>query len=69
MPGLGGAETLAALRQLQPEVKVVPTSGYEKATALRSLGENNLAGFLQKPFTAAALLDTVERVLHGECLS
>jgi PAS domain S-box-containing protein len=63
MPELGGREVFEALRQIDPEVQVVLTSGYTKVEATRGFESDDLAGFLQKPYDMAALLDTVRQHL------
>jgi two-component system, cell cycle sensor histidine kinase and response regulator CckA len=66
MPGLDSTETLAAIRQVRPDVKVLLMSGYDRSEALRRFREPDLAGFLQKPYTLHTLLDAVGRALSGE---
>ena len=59
MPGLGGAATIHALRALDPAVLIVATSG-------RPLDEQTLLpiqGFLAKPYSARALLETVQATM------
>jgi CheY-like chemotaxis protein len=55
MPGMSGAATFDALRQIAPDLKVLLASGFSvegQAQALLSRGAN---GFLQKPFDVSAL--------------
>lgn len=55
MPGMSGGQTFDALREVSSEVKVLLSSGYGvegEASAILARGCN---GFLQKPFTVAAL--------------
>ena len=55
MPGMNGEDTLAALRAIAPDVRVLLISGYsENARAARLAGAAPV-GFLQKPFTREAL--------------
>ncbi|MFZ5481867.1 MAG: CHASE domain-containing protein [Myxococcota bacterium] len=62
MPGLGGPETLAAIRRDHPGLRVLVTSGYGEEEALRRLAANAPEGFCAKPFTEAELCDAVARV-------
>ena len=55
MPRMDGAATLAALRQIQPEVKVILCSGYDESEATQRFTGQGLAGFLQKPYTLGKL--------------
>jgi PAS domain S-box-containing protein len=63
MPRMNGPETLAALKQLEPSVRVVLTSGYHEEDATASLGGAGLAGFLQKPFRAGELASAIRRAV------
>ncbi len=60
MPGLSGLETLAALREIDPEIGVIISSGYSQSS-LGSQLEN--VSFLQKPYDIDQLIDIVERHL------
>jgi two-component system, cell cycle sensor histidine kinase and response regulator CckA len=62
MPRMDGHETLRALQEIDPEVRVLLSSGYgEQEAALGGAAESS-AGFLQKPYTVAALLEAVRTV-------
>ncbi|RMH18008.1 MAG: response regulator [Acidobacteria bacterium] len=63
MPELSGAETLKALRQLDPAVRVILASGYSEEEATRHLTGLEPAGFLKKPFRASELMRIVDRVV------
>ncbi len=63
MPGIDGAETFRLLRQIRPDVKVILSSGYNEQEATRRFAGKGLAGFLQKPYLAATLLNKVWEVL------
>ncbi|MEZ4452291.1 MAG: response regulator [Nannocystaceae bacterium] len=63
MPGLGGRETVDALRERHPEVAALFMSGYTADAVLRRGVEASRVAFLQKPFTTAALLRKVREVL------
>ena len=58
MPGMGGRELMERIRQLDPNLPVMPTSGY----VLPEDKKNN-AGYLQKPFTSTELLLKVKAAL------
>ena len=63
MPGMNGEETFAQLRRINPEVRVVLTSGYNEQEVTSSLAGKGLAGFIQKPYRADNLLATFHKVL------
>lgn len=63
MPGLSGQETLAALRQVNPAVRVILSSGYNEVEAMRRFRAEGSLGFLQKPYSADRLIQTVKQHL------
>lgn len=64
MPKLSGEETFKSLRELNGDVRVVLSSGYnEQEVVDRFVGES-LTGFLQKPFEANHLLSKMREVLE-----
>jgi len=65
MPNMGGEEAFTELRQLDPDLRIILSSGYgEKEIAERFVGQG-LAGFIQKPYLAAKLVTKVRDVLSG----
>ncbi len=62
MPNLSGAQALAALRALDPEVPVILSSGYTEVDALEGV-KDTIAGFVHKPFSGEQLLAAVRQVL------
>ncbi len=58
MPGMGGRELAERIRQLYPELPVMPTSGYVMAE-----DKKHGVGYLQKPFTSTELLLKVKAAL------
>jgi len=61
MPGIGGLETFDLLREIDPAVRVVLCSGYNEVEATRTFVGKGLAGFVQKPYDAAALAAALRR--------
>ena len=62
MPGMSGLECYRALRRIQPEVKVLLSSGYNEQDATSEFAGRGLAGFVQKPYRLKSLLEMVSRV-------
>jgi DNA-binding NarL/FixJ family response regulator len=62
---MSGEETLRQLQMVNPRVKVLLTSGYNEVEAVQRFAGKGLAGFIQKPYTAAALAEKVKEVLAG----
>jgi two-component system, cell cycle sensor histidine kinase and response regulator CckA len=58
MPGMGGRELMEHIRQRGLEMPIIATSGYVVSEDVQ-----NMAGYLQKPFTSADLLRKVKTAL------
>ena len=50
MPGLNGAETFDKLRAVDPDVRVLISSGFSKDGTIEEVLNRGAAGFIQKPF-------------------
>ncbi|MBW7896655.1 MAG: PAS domain-containing protein [Opitutaceae bacterium] len=61
MPVMDGAALIKELRRINPAVRIVATSGIQSNEAAAT--EAGVKHFLTKPFTAAALLSLLRRVL------
>jgi PAS domain S-box-containing protein len=63
MPVMNGEETFSRLMAIRPDVKVVLSSGFNEVEAVRRFTGKNLAGFIQKPYSAAALGEKIRSVM------
>jgi PAS domain S-box-containing protein len=63
MPEMNGVETFHALRDVDPDVKVVLISGYSFTDEAKGLMEEGAQAFLLKPVTRENLLRTISDVL------
>jgi nitrogen-specific signal transduction histidine kinase/CheY-like chemotaxis protein len=63
MPGMGGEETFRRLRAINPDARVILSSGYSQAEATRHFVGQGLAGFIQKPYNASTLVKTIRQHL------
>src|SRR5262249_2537241 len=63
MPGLTGLQILEKLRERDPDVRVVFSSGYTSADAGERLVAAGGKGFLPKPYRVEDLLRVIRRVL------
>jgi CheY-like chemotaxis protein len=61
MPGLGGEATWRAIRARWPQLPVVLMSGYSEQEVTQLFADEQLAGFLQKPFRADDLYRLLAR--------
>ncbi len=64
MPGLSGTETFDALRALDPQARILLTSGYTQERAARDAVARGAKGFLQKPFLISELVARVREALQ-----
>lgn len=62
MPNMNGEETCRQLRQLDPTIPIVMMSGYNEQEVIRKLSGRGLAGFLQKPFMPASLVQKIDEL-------
>ncbi len=65
MPVMGGEEALRRLRAIRTDVRVILSSGYNEAEAVSRFQGLDLTGFLQKPYTAARLVEAVQAALES----
>ena len=65
MPKMAGAETLARLRQINPNVPVIVASGFSASGTTDQCLRDGAKGFLHKPFQINELLGAVARVLEA----
>ena len=63
MPGLDGAATIRALKGLNSDVRVLAASGMMTEERMTKASEAGASGFLRKPFTRDAMLETLRQVL------
>ena len=54
MPGMSGEDTCRRLREIEPSLPVILSSGFTEAEATRRFAGRGLAGFVQKPYTLEA---------------
>jgi CheY-like chemotaxis protein len=64
MPQMDGAATMIQLRQIQPDVRVVLSSGYTEEDATRRFSDRDLVSFLQKPYALSDLIAAVRTALE-----
>ena len=63
--GMGGCETLEALRQLDPAVKAIVSSGYSGDAALADFRAFGFQARIAKPYEIEEFTRTVCEVLAG----
>jgi len=66
MPKMGGRECLKALREIDPKVKVVLSTGFGLNEAAQTILDEGAIGFAQKPYRAAVVSQVIAAALRGE---
>ena len=64
--GMGGLEAAARLKELDPSVKLIVSSGYSDAPVLSDLRKYGFDDSIEKPWTVARVSDVVRRVLGSD---
>jgi DNA-binding NtrC family response regulator len=63
LPGISGEETFRVLKRINPNVKVVISSGYGDPYVKKLFKGVALVGTLQKPYTWGGLVENMEKFL------
>ena len=63
MPGMNGEAVLREVKAIRPDVKVILSSGYNEVEIVQRFTGKGLAGFIQKPYTSAALINKIGAAL------
>jgi len=64
MPVMDGLATINALRAINPEIKIIGSSGFASSGGKAKAADAGLKHFLPKPYAAEALLLMLDEVLH-----
>jgi two-component system cell cycle sensor histidine kinase/response regulator CckA len=56
MPGMDSTQVCSRIRQVRPGMKIVISSGFDESDAMKVFAEHPGLDFIQKPYTATALL-------------
>ena len=63
MPKLGGHKTFFQIKSIDPEAKILLSSGYISEEEVNDLLKNGAKGFLQKPHRIKELVTEIRRIL------
>lgn len=66
MPKMDGLQVLEAIRQAQPEIKIIMVSAEATMDKVTEAIKKGAAGFVVKPFNAARVLDKVSECINGK---
>jgi PAS domain S-box-containing protein len=63
MPDMGGGEVFDRIREINPQIKVLLSSGYSIDGQATEIMKRGCDGFIQKPFKANKLSETLKEIL------
>ena len=66
MPVMDGPTTLYALREINPNIKIIISSGYTQSTQVNHFVKQGWARFLPKPYDVATLIQKVQSTIFPE---
>ncbi|MCK5022322.1 MAG: response regulator, partial [Candidatus Pacebacteria bacterium] len=66
MPDMGGGDTYDKLKEINPDVKVLLSSGYSINSQATEILERGCDGFLQKPFDIENLSHKMREILDNK---
>ena len=66
MPDMGGGQTFDRIKEINPNVKVLLSSGYSIDGQARQILQRGCDGFIQKPFSMKHLSGRIRELLDRE---
>jgi signal transduction histidine kinase/ActR/RegA family two-component response regulator len=64
MPEMGGKETFKKLKEINPDVKILISSGYGQDSLPEQVMDDGEAGFIQKPYNINEIAAIIKEVLY-----
>ncbi len=61
---IGGQELITKLKEINPQVKAIVSSGYVNESAMPALKEFGFSAMVPKPFSIEKMLDTLQDILY-----
>lgn len=65
MPEVNGVEAFRQMKQLDPQAKILLSSGYTQESEAQSILNEGALGFIQKPYAVNELLSKIRSILDG----
>jgi PAS domain S-box-containing protein len=65
MPVMDGYELIEKLKNLNPELPIIVSSGYGDAEVSARIGRDNIAGIISKPYNSDKLQEVLKSVVKG----
>lgn len=66
MPTMSGEQTLDGLLSIRPDARVILSSGLSEAEVSARFADRPIRGFVQKPYRASRLIETVDRAARPD---
>ncbi len=66
MPGKDGVEVMRDIREVRPDLPVILMSGFSEEETLRKFEDQEVSGFIHKPFQASVLEGHLRRALDAD---
>ncbi|BDV43882.1 hypothetical protein GURASL_28050 [Geotalea uraniireducens] len=63
MPHMDGEECFRELRRLNPDIKVIMSSGYNEQEVTQKFVGKGLFGFIQKPYKVSSIREVIRKIL------
>lgn len=63
MPGLGGGETFDCIKAIDPDIRVLLSSGYSIKGEAKEILNRGCSGFIQKPYSLSQLSEKLNEIL------
>jgi CheY-like chemotaxis protein len=63
MPGMSGSETFDRLKAINPDVKILLSSGYSVNGQATNILQRGCDGFIQKPFNMNQLAERILKIM------
>ena len=64
MPEISGSELFLQLKLIDPDVKVLLSSGYDQNEQIQKMIDRGCDGFIHKPFTLSQLTTEIDKILN-----
>lgn len=63
--GMGGGEAISHLKEINPDVKAIVSSGYHNVTIMANYKDYGFCDVVSKPYRVQDLFETIQHVLNG----
>jgi len=63
---MSGNEAFDELKKINPEIRVLVSSGFREDPRIDEMLEKGAMGFIQKPYTLNALSKKISRIIMGK---